>query len=133
MSQENIDRLRAGYEAFNETGEIGVEHLARDFEMRQASSIIDTAGVFHGQDALRDALRELRDSFEWLTFEAEKFIEAPEGEVVVLIRARGRGQGSGVEIDNPIAHVWTFRDDKAVGLVVYEDRAEAMEAVGVTG
>src|SRR2546425_1188302 len=129
MSQENIDRLRAAMEVFNRTGEINVEFLAPDFEMHQASSIIDTAGVFHGRDALRDSLRELRESFEELSFEAEKFIEAPGGEVVVFIRARGRGRGSRVEIDNHIAQVWTFRDDEAVRLVVYEEQAEALEAV----
>jgi ketosteroid isomerase-like protein len=75
---------------------------------RRTSSIVDTAGVFHGRDALRDALRELQEAFEELSFEAEKFIEAPDGEVVVFIRARGRGRGSRVEIDNRIAHLWTY-------------------------
>jgi len=72
MSQENIDRLRAAYEAFNQTGEIVVAHLAPDFELRQASSIIDTAGVFRGPDAFRDVLRELEESFEDFKAEAEK-------------------------------------------------------------
>jgi ketosteroid isomerase-like protein len=131
MSQQNVDRLRASLEVFNNTGEIVAYDLAPDFELHQASSIVDTAGVFHGRDALRDSLRELRGSFEELSFEAEKVIEAPGGEVVVLIHARGRGRGSGVDIDNHIAWVWTFRGDQAVRLVVYEEQAEALEAVGL--
>jgi ketosteroid isomerase-like protein len=51
--------------------------------------------------------------------------------VVVLVHARGRGRGSGVDIDNHIAWVWTFRGDKAVRLVVYEEQAEALEAAGL--
>jgi len=35
-------------------------------------------------------------------------------------------------IDNHIAWVWTFRGDKAVRLVVYEEQAEALKAVGLT-
>jgi ketosteroid isomerase-like protein len=132
MSRENVDRLRAGIEAFRRTGEIDVAFLAPDFELHQASSIIDTAGVFHGGGALQDSLRELRESFEELSFEAERFIEAPGGEIVVFIHARGQGRGSGVTIDNHIAWVWTYRDDKAVRLVVYEEQAEALEAVGLT-
>jgi ketosteroid isomerase-like protein len=132
MSKENIDRLRASLEVFNSTGEIVVDDLAPDFELHQASSIVDTAGVFHGRHALRDSLRELRGSFEELSFEAEKVIEAPGGEIVVLIHARGRGRGSGLEIDNHIAWVWTFRGDQAVRLVVYEEQAEALEAVGLS-
>ena len=75
--------------------------------------------------------QELAESFEDLSFEPEKYLEAPGGEIVVFIRARGRGRGSGVEIDNRIAWVWTYRDDKAVRAVMYEDRAEALEAVGL--
>jgi uncharacterized protein len=132
MSQENIDRLGAGYETFNRTGEYEVDLLALEFELHQDSSLIDSAGVFHGRDAFRDVLRKLREAFDELNFEAEKFIEAPDGKIVVFIRASGRGQGSGVEIDNRIAHVWTFRDDKAVRLEAYENRAEALEAAGLS-
>jgi len=131
MSQENIDRIRAAFEAFNRTGEIILDHLAPDFELHQASSIVDTAGVFHGPDAFRDVLRELHGAFEELSFEAEEFIEAPGGDIVVFIHARGRGRGSGIEIDNHIAQVWTYRDDKAVRMVAYEERAEALEAAGL--
>ena len=130
MSQENIDRLRTAYEAFNQTGEIVVAHLASDFELRQASSIIDTAGVFRGPDAFRDVLRELEESFEDFKSEAERFIEAPTGEIVVFVHVLGRGRGSGAEMDNRIAHVWTFRDDKAVRMVAYEEPADALQAWG---
>jgi ketosteroid isomerase-like protein len=127
----NIERLRAGIEAFNRTSELDISYLAHDFEMHQASSIIDTEGVFFGPDALQGALKELRESFEDLSYEAEQFLETPDGRVLVLIRARARGRGSGVEIDDRIAWVWTFRDDKAVRLDVYEEREEALKAVGL--
>ena len=187
MSQGNIERLRAAYEAFNQTGEIVIAHLAPDFEMRQASSIIDTAvtraassvldtpgaartrieliinmktaikptplripfpltsrrrlragvpgtmraTVFHGPNAIRDVLCELEEAFEDLRSEAEKFFEAPTGEIVVFVRVLGRGRGSGAEMDNRIAHVWTYRDDKAIRMVAYEEQADALAAVGL--
>src|SRR5438874_2703735 len=130
MSQERIERLRTSYEAFGRTGVTDVDFLAPEFELHQASSIIDTAGVFHGKDAVRDVMQELEESFEDLDMEIENLIAAPDGEVVALVRIRGRGRGSRVEIDNHIAHVWSFRDDKAVRLVVYEEQTEALEAVG---
>ena len=131
MSQENIDRIRSGFETFNRAGEIDVDYFAPDFELHQASSIVDTAGVFHGPDAFRDVLSELQGAFEELSFEAEEFIEAPGGDIVVFIRARGHGRGSGVEVDNQIAQVWTFRDDKAIRIIAYEEPAEALKAVGL--
>ena len=131
MAAENIDRLRGGLDAFMRSGETDVGFLAADFELHQASSIVDTAGVFRGPGALGAALLELRESFDDLSFEAERFIHAPGGEVVVLVHVRGRGRGSGLEIDNRVAWVWTFRGDQAVRLVVYEEPANALEAAGV--
>jgi hypothetical protein len=37
-----------------------------------------------------------------------------------------------VETDARIAHVWTFRDEKAVRMHVFDERAEALEAVGLS-
>jgi ketosteroid isomerase-like protein len=127
-SMSYVEQLRAAYEAFNATGEVVVTHLAPDFEMRQASSIIDSAGVFHGPNAFRAVLLELEEAFEDFRTEAEKFIEAPTGEIVVLVRVLGRGRGSGAEMDNRIAHVWTYRGDKAVRMVAYEEQADAIAA-----
>ena len=46
--------------------------------------------------------------------------------MVVLIHTTGRGRGSGLEIDNHIAWVWTFRGGQAVRMVVYEEPADAL-------
>jgi ketosteroid isomerase-like protein len=99
--------------------------------VHQASSIIDTAGFFKGKEAIGRVMRELQEAFDELTLEPEEFLEAPNGEIVVLVHACGRGRGSGMKIDNRIAHVWTCRSDKAVRQVVYEEQAEALEAVGL--
>jgi ketosteroid isomerase-like protein len=131
MPGKLIDRLQAGLATFARTGETPAGLLSPDFELRQASSIIDTAGVFHGPGALRESLDELGGSFEDLAFELEGFREAPGGEIVVLVHARARGRASGLETDNRIAWVWSFRDEVAVRMVVYENPDDALEAVGL--
>ncbi len=93
-----VDRLRQAIDAFSGRGadlEADADLLAPDFELHQSSSIIDTAGVFRGPDAVRESLSELSESFEDMTYEAERYLEAPGGEVVVLIHTTGRGRGSG--------------------------------------
>jgi ketosteroid isomerase-like protein len=130
MSQENVNRLRARYQAAR-PGAWGDGLLAPDFELHQASSIIDSAGIYKGSDAIRDVMAELEDSFEELRVEAQRISEAPGGEVVVFVHISGRGRGSGIQLDNLIAHVWTFRDDTAIRLVAYEEPAEALKAVGL--
>ena len=86
MSQENVERLRRAY-----AGERDPNLLAPDFELRQSPSITDTDGIFRGRDAICDVMRELEESFEDLRMEAERFIEAPDGQVVVFVRSLGRG------------------------------------------
>ena len=76
-------------------------------------------------------MRELDESFEDMRWEPEQFIEAPDAEVVVFVRAQARGRGSGIEVDNHIAHVWSFRGDTSVRMVIYEEQADALEAVGL--
>jgi ketosteroid isomerase-like protein len=128
---ERIERLRRALDQFNATGELPDFGVAPGFELHQASSVVDTAGVFKGKTAFRDTLRELEEVFESLAFEAERILEAPGGEVVVLVLVRGRGRASGMEIDNRIAWVWTFRGEEAVRLVVFEEPERALEAVGL--
>jgi ketosteroid isomerase-like protein len=131
MPDRLIDRMRAGLERFGQTGEVPTGFLAPDFELHQSSSIIGTAGIFRGADAFRDSLAELDEAFEDMKFEPERVLEAPGGEIVALIHTHGRGRGSGVEADNHIAWVWTFRDGLATRLVIYEEQAEALAAVGL--
>jgi ketosteroid isomerase-like protein len=132
MSQETASRLRAGYELLSR-GTIDVELLAADFELVQASSIIDSAGVFRGRDAVREAIAEVQDSFDELEFAPEEIIDVGDGQLLVLVHVNGRGRGSGLAVDDHIAHLWTFRDDKAVRLLIYEEQADALKAVGPSG
>ena len=132
MPSKLIERLRAGIEEFNRTGSVPSGLYAPDLELHQASSIVDTAGVFHGRGAPQASMDELSESFEDMSFEPEGFHEAPGGEVVVLIHARGRGRASGLELENHIAWVFTFRDGMVSRLVIYEEQADALEAVGLS-
>jgi ketosteroid isomerase-like protein len=132
MSQETASRLRAGYELLSR-GTIDVELLAADFELVQASSIIDSAGVFRGRDAVREAIAEVQGSFDELEFAPEEIIDVGHGQLLVLVHVDGRGRASGLAVDDHIAHLWTFRDDKAVRLVIYEEQADALKAVGRSG
>ena len=131
MPADRIERLRASLEEFSRTGQISPDYFAPDFELHQSSSIVDTAGVFRGPGASQASIDELSGSFENMTWEPERFFEAPGGELVVFIHARARGRASGLELDNHIAWVWTFKDGKAVRMVVYEEPADALEAVGL--
>jgi ketosteroid isomerase-like protein len=52
--------------------------------------------------------------------------------VVVAMLQRGVGGGSGVETELRYFHVWSFRGGKAIRLETFRERAEALEAVGIS-
>ena len=43
-----------------------------------------------------------------------------------------RGRGSGVEVEATGAQVWTIRDGKFQRAKLYQSKAEALEAVGLS-
>lgn len=63
-----------------------------------------------------------------LTITAEDFIQSGD-RILVLIRWKGAGRGSGAEVEAAGAHLWSFRNGRAVRFDVYRDRDEARKAL----
>jgi ketosteroid isomerase-like protein len=54
--------------------------------------------------------------------------EAAREDPDMWVRFARHGAGSGMPMEMQLAHVWTFRDDRAARVVEYFDRAEALRA-----
>jgi uncharacterized protein len=131
MSQGNIDLTRRGYEAFAR-GDLDavLEFMHPEIEAHDPPEVPDAA-IYRGRDAVRRDWEETAGLFEDFSIDVEKSIDRDD-EVVVFLRFRGRGRDSGAELEAPMAHVWTLHDGKAVRLRQFLDRAEALEAVGLS-
>jgi ketosteroid isomerase-like protein len=85
-------------------------------------------------------MQELREQMvTWLQswkrpfmVQAERFVQAGD-RIAVLIRWKGQGKEGGTPIESEGAHVWIFRDGKAVRFDVYRDRGQALETVDKAG
>jgi ketosteroid isomerase-like protein len=63
----------------------------------------------------------------------ERFIDAGDDRVLVFSREGGRGKGSGAQVQTHLtAHLWTLKNGRAVRMQSYWERADALEAVGLT-
>jgi ketosteroid isomerase-like protein len=82
-------------------------------------------------EKLRSFLEDLRGTFDSFQIEADEFIDAGE-QVVVPTTSHGRGRG-GIEVTARTASVYTLRDGAVTRLVMYQERREALEAVGLRG
>ena len=131
MSQEDVDRIRRGYEAFGRRDlDAALEMADPAIEAHDPAEMPDSA-IHRGREAVRRDWEQTLDLFDDFSIAIEEIFDAGE-EVVVFLHYRGRGKESGAAVALQMAHVLTFKDGLAVRLRQYLDRAEALEAAGMS-
>jgi uncharacterized protein len=128
VSQEDVEVVRSLYEGWLK-GEMGLDKLDPEISMEE-SAILPGAVSAVGIDAVRRYLERFATHWQEIRFEPQEYVDAGR-QVVVVARLIGRGKRSGVDVSRTWAYVWTVRDGKALSMVGYADRAEALKAVGL--
>ena len=132
MSQENVEVVKAAYEAFARGGlDRWLEHFADDVEWRSIEGAPDDVGPIHGKDALRAWLQDWIDMFDGFWMEPIELIDTGDDAVVAVERFGGRAKLSGVETDQTETEVFTIRDGKIARGREYATRDEALAAAGL--
>jgi ketosteroid isomerase-like protein len=128
MSQENVEIVRRG---FLDPGPLtDAARVSPDAEF-------DFTDVYPDQPVLRgvEEMRRFRDRGPWgrsIHFEPESYFDVDEERVLVFVRATSTGQTSGATVESSVAHEVTIRDGLIMRVKVYRDRAEALQAVGLS-
>jgi ketosteroid isomerase-like protein len=132
VASSNAERLRTGYEALAATGSwpAAPALLGPSFELHQ-DPMLDNARVFRGDEAPAALIALTAESLSEPTVQAERFIEAPAGEIVAIVRVSGRGRASGIAINRQQAHVWRFEGVQAREMTVHGSPDEALRALGL--
>ena len=133
MSQENVEIVRLGVEALNarDLERHYVEFFDPAVEWRTAAEDPDAA-THRGLQAYKRYLEQWLDSFDQLHADVEEYIDVGDDCVLTWIRYTGRGRESGVPADWHLAIIFTIRDSKIVRGEEHFDRAQALEAVGLS-
>jgi len=90
-------------------------------------------GTYAGHSGLRRLFEQWLSAWEDFHVEAEEV--GPVGDDRVLMQARtfSRGKGSGAYVESPpFWQLCTLREGKLLRVVNYTDRAEALEAAGLS-
>ena len=130
MSQENVEVVRASIDGYNR-GDWNalIKDAAASFEFDFSRSVGPGRGVY-SLDQLRGFFHEFVESWESVRIEVDEFIEAGEHLVTPnTIYAQGR---DGIEVQARGAFVWTIRDGSIARLCFYQERQEALEAMGLS-
>ena len=131
MSQENVELVRRGTDAYNRCDLDGLlENWASDAVVDWSRSRGFDAGVFRGHDAIRAHWQRLLEAFDEVRIELVDPIEV-EGDLLIVENLgylRGR---DGIEVQTRSAWLITIRDGELTSFTLYQTRQEALEAAGL--
>jgi uncharacterized protein len=131
MSQESVDIVRNVLAAWNRDDHESVLALLDPEVVFDASRRLINPKTHVGTKGRLQMLADRDEVWESFRTEPLEFIDAGD-RVVVVGRWVGKGKGSGIEVDQPIAHIFTVHDRRVVRWELgYPGRREAREAVGL--
>ena len=128
MSQQNVQIVRSGYEAFNREDIPAVLALYDEgIEWTEGGGGRAPAGTFRGPQAVaKEVFGMVPANFSEFRADPEQFIDAGE-QVVVIGRFRGKAK-SGATLDAPFVHVQRMRNGKVTRFENYVDSTAWAEA-----
>ncbi len=128
VEQENLEKARAGYEAFKR-GDIAavLAQMAEEIEwVPSAAPEIPYSGVRHGKTELQKWFADL-GAIDYQVFEPVEYV-AQGDTVVVLVHSEGTMRHNGAKlVDNPV-HFLTYRDGQCVRFRIFADTAAHLAA-----
>ncbi len=128
MSQENVELVRAAYDAIarrdRETLDaILRERLAPDFVFEA----VLTGATYRGLDGFWELLNDIEDTIGYRP-EVQEAVDLGE-HVLVVVRMSGRGSRSGVSVAQQGAVLMTFDGSTLMSGRSFASKAEALEAI----
>jgi uncharacterized protein len=132
MSEENVERVRRGYDAWNRRDlDAAIAFVDPEIEwtMIGTTRFPGTEGTYHGHDGVREFWRLLIEPWAELHIEVEG-TRASGDLVVAFVRFRAQAR-EGLELEAPFVHLLDFRHGKLIRFRSFDNRAEALEAAGL--
>lgn len=132
MSQENVETLRRGLQAWNRGDLDGMlELLDPDVEMRPviAEAVEGAQVVYRGISGARRFWEDWR--IGWSFQFGDLDLRDAGDEVVMITRVSVTSETSGLDLETPMAAVCRFRDGRVFRMTSYLEPSQALEAAGL--
>ena len=125
-------RLRAGYAAWNERGELGevLAWIDPGVELVMSERGPEGALAFRGHDGIAEWVRGMGDVWREITFEpVEIRVDEARGRVLAVVRVSTTGRSSDVGLEAIEGHVFTLGPDgTVVRIQAFNDLEQARAA-----
>ena len=130
MSQENVELVREWMRACNGADAEGAVALCDPaFEMTESATLPGPAST-SGLDALRRYFAGAQRHWSEWDWQEEEVRDIPPDKVFVIALLRLRGRRSGIWVEHRWAYLFTVRDGKLSRQDSFDDKAQALAAVG---
>jgi ketosteroid isomerase-like protein len=131
MSQENVETVRAAFDAFSRGDmETLLGLMDPEIVVMQPPEVPDGT-TLHGHAGVMEAIAAWPEQWDDFQIEIAQIIDAGD-HVAVRTHQRGRGKGSGVAVEDDIWFVAGFRKGKVAEWRMFGAKRQALEAVGLS-
>ena len=130
MSRENLELVQRAFEALNRRDvDAFLEGTHPEVVTDWSRALGPQGGIYRGREAATGFLRSWWEAFDESVMVVDELIDAGE-HVVSAFHGRQRGRGSGAVVEGRgSVLVWSIRDGRIASVTLYQERAEALEAV----
>jgi ketosteroid isomerase-like protein len=130
MSEENVELVRAFFEAWNARDIDAVRELQDPDVILRTVEDWPEAGSYVGREAVMRLMEQLRDT--WDADRAEPISDFIDAADRVVVRFVWRGVGHGPQSNMELTDVLTVRKRRICGHEFFWDHADALEAAGLS-
>jgi uncharacterized protein len=131
MSQENAEVVRQCYEQLNRGDVEALIELCDDDFLMDMSERVFNPDTYRGHDGIRRFYEGVSDAWESYRWDVEETRVAGDS-VVAMLQCHGQSREGGPRVEWRVAWLWKFHGGRPVALRFYRDRAQALEAAGLS-
>jgi ketosteroid isomerase-like protein len=130
MSSQNVELVRAGFEALSEGDVEGLlPFIHPEFEVTTSPDLAAEPDTYRGHDGVRRYFDSFYDAMDEVRFEPRGFRDVG-GRVIVPTTLCARGRTTGIETQQELVMVWSLREGQAIRVETYGTLNEALDATG---
>jgi ketosteroid isomerase-like protein len=128
---ENLELVKRAFERWN-AGDRELDYDTIDPEVELHTPLGSTRGEpYRGHDGFRQWLSDIDDQFEVWELRPSEWRVLEGDRVLGLGEIHARGRGSGIELDQPLAWLFSFKDGRLWRYEVFYDHDEALSKLGL--
>jgi ketosteroid isomerase-like protein len=129
MGEAELALLREIYEDWGRGDYRKTHYLHPEFELVYGSDFLDQ-GSFTGLAEASEGWRIWLSQWKFWSSSAREYIEVGD-KVLVIIDVTGVAKSTGIELGQPSANLWEFRDGRPFRLTLYTHAQTAFEEAGI--